>query len=262
MPPLYKVVLFLLVFSPVLLSNSIKAQRVSPGQPQAKPDPKAAASSDKAIDYSQEAFVIEQIKTSYRFEKDGTGQREFGLRVKVQNEGGVENFGQLVFAYSSANEQLEIDNVSVHKPNGSVVTASASDVQDLTGPISREAPVYTDVRQKHVTVRGLGAGDVLKYHVTWRVHTPLAPNHFWLDYDFARKNVIVLDEQLQVDVLATVLSNSKTNQVSSPLSKITIRDVSITGNRRTLSAKIGMTRTPRKRRKRTRMTIQSLRRSR
>ena len=40
-----------------------------------------------------------------------------------------------------------------------VVTAQASAVQDLTAPISRDAPVYTDLRQKHVTVPGLRPGE-------------------------------------------------------------------------------------------------------
>ncbi len=151
-------------------------------------------------DYSQEAFIIEQMKTFFGFEKDGTGRREMSLRAKVLSEAGVESFGQLIFEYSSGNERLDIDHVSVRKADGSVVTASANNVQDLTTPITREAPVYTDLRQKHVTVPGLRPGDVIEYHVVWRLHTPLAPNHFWLEHDFVKKNFIVLDEQLEVSI--------------------------------------------------------------
>ena len=161
---------------------------------------KAQPAKEKDQDYSQEAFVIEKLQTQFRFEKDGTGQREVRLRAKVQSEAGVQGFGQLIFPYSSGNERLEIENVSVHKPDGTVVTAAASDVQDLTAPISREAPIYTDLRQKHVTVPGLRPGDVLEYHVIWHLQTPLALNHFWFDHDFLRKNLIVLDEQLEVNI--------------------------------------------------------------
>ncbi len=68
--------------------------------------PTMGDSKDKPADYSQEAFVIEQIKTLYRYEKDGTYQRELSIRVKVQSDAGVERFGQLIFPYSSANEKL------------------------------------------------------------------------------------------------------------------------------------------------------------
>src|SRR5262249_59935242 len=154
---------------------------------------KAQTAEQKQPDYSQEAYVLEQVKTSYRFEKDGTGQREQSMRVKVQSDAGVESFGQLVFPYSSANEKLDIEQVSVHKPDGSVVTAQASAVQDLTAPISREAPVYTDLRQKHVTVPGLRPGDSLEYLVIWPITTPLAPNHFCFEHEILKQNCICLN---------------------------------------------------------------------
>ncbi|HKZ80019.1 MAG TPA: DUF3857 domain-containing protein [Pyrinomonadaceae bacterium] len=191
------------VFSSIQVTRPVQAQSATQGQLPAKAAEKPTSSPvspERLPDYSQEAFVIESMKMKFRFEKDGTGERELSLRVKVQSDAGVEGFGQLVFAYSSANEKLDIVNVSVRKADGSVVTASANDIQDLTAPISREAPVYTDLRQKHVTVPGLRPGDTLQYHVIWQVHTPLAPNHFWLEHSFITKNLIVLDEQLEVDI--------------------------------------------------------------
>jgi tetratricopeptide (TPR) repeat protein len=172
----------------------------APQRRQEQSDAKAQAAEQKPPDYSQEAYVIERMTTSYRFEKDGTGQREQSLRVKVQSDAGVESFGQLVFPYSSANEKLDIEHVSVRKPDGSEVKAQASAAQDLTAPISREAPVYTDLRQKHVTVPGLRPGDTLEYRVVWRITTPLAPNHFWLEHNFLKGAWIVLDERLEVDI--------------------------------------------------------------
>ena len=183
-------------------SGSTNAQSQSREQPVPKPaTTEKTTAQEKAPDYSQEAIVLEQLKMFYRFEKDGTGQRELSVRVRVQSEAGLERFGQLIFAYSSANENFDVDFLRVRKPDGAVINAAASDIQDLTAPIAREAPVYTDLRQKHVTVRGLRPGDVLEYHVVWRVHTPLAQNHFWLEHDFSNpESIIVLDDQLEVNI--------------------------------------------------------------
>ena len=63
--------------------------------------PAKVAEPDKKRDYSNEAVVIEQLSTVYRFERDGTGQRELNFRAKVQSDAGVERFGQLVFGYTS-----------------------------------------------------------------------------------------------------------------------------------------------------------------
>ncbi len=151
-------------------------------------------------DYSQEAVVIEHLSTAYRYERDGTGRRELSLRVKVQSDAGVERFGQLVFPYSSANEKLEMNYVRVRKADGSVVNATASDIQDLSAPVAREAPVYTDLRQKHITVPGLRPGDQLEYHLVLNMHTAMAPNHFWVEHDFITKGAVVLSDELTVDI--------------------------------------------------------------
>ena len=206
------------------------AKAVSAQTSTSKKQAKSPEATKQKPDYSQEAAVVEQLSTVYRFEPDGTGRRESSLRVKVQSDAGVERFGQLVFAYSSANENLEMDYVRVRKADGAVVNAAVSDIQDLTAPIAREAPVYTDLRQKHVTVPGLRPGDVLEYHMVWNVHTPLAQNHFWLEHDFVTRDLIVLDDQLTVNIPAASKVKLKTEPGFDP----TIRDE---GDRRIYSWK-------------------------
>ena len=82
-----------------------------------------------------------------------------------------------------------------------MVKAGDDAVQDLSAPIEREAPVYTDYRQKHITVPGLRPGEVLEYDMVTVIHTPLAAGQFWTEYEFDKTN-IDLDETLDVDVPA------------------------------------------------------------
>ena len=193
-------------------SGSAPAKTTSP-QDQSKPDEKtpvggaAAKIADlakpgaKAPDYTQESFVIEQMHSHYRFEADGTGRKETTARIRVQSEAGVQQWGQLQEGYNSANERVEIPYVRVLKEDGTVVKAGDDAVQDLSAPIEREAPVYTDYRQKHITVPGLRPGEVLEYDMVTVIHTPLAAGQFWADYEFDKSN-ITLDETLDVDVPA------------------------------------------------------------
>src|SRR3981081_121597 len=161
----------------------------------------AGKPADKKADYSQEAFVIEQLRSSYRFESDGTGRKESIARIRVQSEAGVQQWGQLQVGYNSANERVEIPYVRVLKEDGSIVKAGDDAVQDLSAPVEREAPVYTDYRQKHITVPGLRPGEVLECDMVTVVHTPLAAGQFWTEYNFDQNN-IVLDEQFDVDTQA------------------------------------------------------------
>ncbi|MCI0351805.1 MAG: DUF3857 domain-containing protein [Acidobacteriales bacterium] len=202
MKPLSRI-LILAIFG--LLNYPAAGQSGAENKPDQKPSTTTTAVSgdakapEKARDYSQEGFVYELYRTAARFEKDGTGSREYSARVRVQSEAGVQALGQLVFGYNSANERMEINYVRVRKAIGTVVNASADAVQDLTAPVQREAPVYTDYRQKHVTVSALRPGEILEYKVTATLHTPYAAGHFWFSHDF-EKRVIVLDEQFELNI--------------------------------------------------------------
>ena len=161
--------------------------------------PSTAKTDEKPPDYSEEAYVIESQHTAYRFEDDGRGRKEVTARIRVQTEAGVELLGQLVFGYSSANESVQIPYVRVLKAGGVVVTAPLSAVQDLTAPVAREAPVYTDFHQKHITVPGLRPGEILEYQVVTTIDQPLAPNEFWMEHRFFDSGV-VLDDRLEVNI--------------------------------------------------------------
>jgi tetratricopeptide (TPR) repeat protein len=175
-------------------------------QPPAPPQPTAPPHTP---DYSQEAAIIEQSRSTYRFEKDGTGTRKRSMQIKIQSDAGVQAWGQLVLGFNSANEKIDIEFVRVLKADGTTVTAPLDAVQDLTSPVEREAPVYTDFRQKHVTVAALRPGDTLEFAFTAGTHTALAPGQFWTEYDFARQGA-VLDEQLEIDVPLDVAVKVKT----------------------------------------------------
>ena len=202
---------FFVAFAFLSCTFSIAAQGTSGGQQQPSqiPDVQAeqnpanptADEGDKKTDYSKEGYVIEQIRARYRFENDGTGREERSLRVRVQSEAGVQAWGQLRLGYNSANEKLDIPYVRVLKADGTVVTAGPDAVQDVNGSVVQFAPVYTDYREKHVSVPGLRPGDVLEYQDVKLLHAPLAPGQFWTQYDFVQNN-IVLDERLEIDVPA------------------------------------------------------------
>ena len=58
--------------------------------------------------------------------------------------------GLLPFPYLSSTGNVEVEDVRVTKPNGSVVTTPKDDLQDLTPEIYRDAPMYSDLREKHL----------------------------------------------------------------------------------------------------------------
>ena len=200
--------LFLCVFAIASSSSAQSDKTATPSstaqkaaQATGKPEPKDSTAKPQH-DHSQEAYVIEQYRSLYHFENDGTGRRETIARVRVQSEAGVQQWGQIQFGYNSANERVEIAYVRVIKADGSVVKAGDDAVQDLSAPIEQQAPVYTDFRQKHITVPGLRPGEILEYDIATVVHTALARGQFWADYQFDKTD-INLNEEVDIDVPAS-----------------------------------------------------------
>ena len=156
----------------------------SPSKPQANAD---------------EGAIFERILNRVRFENDGTEVSQTEAVVRVQSQAGVEEFGQLVFGYSSATEKLEVEYVRVRKPDGRVVETPESTAQDFAPDVMREAPMYSDYRQRHISVAALAPGDVLEYRTVTRVLTPLAAGNFWYEYTFP-KGIAVNEDRLELDV--------------------------------------------------------------
>jgi tetratricopeptide (TPR) repeat protein/transglutaminase-like putative cysteine protease len=183
----------LLVFYPVCVAQQLPSPAVSVDSAATSPDQKRASK------YPQEPFVIEKYSTTARYENDGTGERDLNVQILVQSDAGVQQLGELVFGYNSANEQMDVHYVRVRKADGTFVHAGPEAVKEMTASLQRDAPVYTDYKEKHITVPSLRPGDTLEYEITTRLVTPLAPGQFWFSHDF-QKDAIVLDEQLKVDV--------------------------------------------------------------
>jgi tetratricopeptide (TPR) repeat protein len=154
---------------------------------------------DAKPDYSKEAFVIEQDSTRVDFENDGTNTRELTTRVRIQADAGVQHWGVLTFPYESSTQAVDIDYVRVRKPDNSLVLTPADAIQDMPSEISRQAPLYSDLKEKQMAVKGLGVGDVLEFQSHWRTTKPLAPGQFWYAFSFSHDSII-LQQQLEIRV--------------------------------------------------------------
>ena len=106
----------------------------------------------------------------------------------------------------------------MRKPDGTVVVTPDSNVQDMPAEVTRSAPMYSDVHEKHVAVKALGIGDVLEYAVRYRTVKPQVPGQFWYEYNFYKRH-IAKDEELEISV-----PRDKYVKVESPDYKPEIKD--------------------------------------
>jgi tetratricopeptide (TPR) repeat protein/transglutaminase-like putative cysteine protease len=187
--------------------------------------PSASSADDK---YAKEGFIVDQFITRAEFQADGTGSREMTAAVRMQGDSGVQAFAVLSFPYTSDNENVDVDYVRVRKQDGTIVGTPTYNIQDIPAEVTRVAPMYSDVHEKHVTVKALGVGDVLEYRVRYRTTKPEVPGHFWFEHNFTT-GAIVKDELLEI-----VVPRAKYIKVSSPGHEPQIKE---DGDRRTYTWK-------------------------
>src|SRR5580700_12238911 len=100
-------------------SSSIAAQQKDAATAAPQSVAKTAEKKSPPADFSQEPFVIEKYYATARFESDGTGEHDLTARIRVQSDAGVQQLGELVFGYNSANEQMDVRAMRVRKSDGS-----------------------------------------------------------------------------------------------------------------------------------------------
>lgn len=170
--------------------------------------------------FRNEALVFEKSETTYKMLADGTGERDAHVVLRIQSEGAAQKFGVLSFSYASANETPSIKLIRVHKADGTTVDTPTDAAIEMPAEVSREAPLYSDLKEKHVPVRSLAAGDTLEYEVDTHIDKAEAPGQFWGATHFtAPGTLVVLAEILNLQVPA-----DKYVQVWSPNHKPTVAD--------------------------------------
>ena len=157
-----------------------------------------------------ESLVIERKDTKVTWQANGTGTRVITAVIRVEGAPAVEQMAVQRFGYVSGVETLDIDFVRVRKPDGKVVLTPPEDIQDLPSDVSRLAPIYSDVREKHVIVKALSIGDRLEYSLRYAILKPLAVGQISYEHAFT-KRLPVLGEELSL----TIPSQLQVN-VSSP----------------------------------------------
>jgi hypothetical protein len=129
-------------------------------------------------DHSGEGYVYLLDDGVVRFEADGSGARTYRQVVQVFTREAAERWGEQSFSYVSGRERLTLNWVRVVRPNGEVVSAQPSHEQETVAPVTQEAPIYSDMRVRRVSMGGIAPGMLLDYSYTVETVKPVMPGDF------------------------------------------------------------------------------------
>jgi len=113
-----------------------------------------------------------------RLEADGRGSRTYRQVVQVLTREAAERWGEQSFPYVSQRERLTLNWVRVLQPNGRVLSDKPAHEQESIAPVASEAPVYSDVRVRRISIGGIAPGTLLDYSYTVETLKPLTPGDF------------------------------------------------------------------------------------
>lgn len=134
--------------------------------------------------------VVEQLQVVYRFQNDGTGEVIQTARLRILTELGLKLYGAVYLPYSSQLEELHIDYLRTLTAAGKTIPADPSKAMDVTPPITRFAPMFSDVKVRVLVAPQVEVGDAIEYQYTRTIRTPYMPGNFWVKYVLDRVNPI------------------------------------------------------------------------
>ncbi len=159
------------------------------GPQSAKPDP-----------YAAEPLVIERSEREIVVAADGTGTEQQLLVVRVQSDATAKTLGVISLPYASGSQRLVFDSVRVRHPDGTVTETPVADALDLPTEVMRQAPFYSDLKEKQLPVRNLRMGDRLEWRATLTSTKAEAPGRFWGVAGFTGKDRVALAESVTLRV--------------------------------------------------------------
>lgn len=153
-------------------------------------EPAPAQEAPAVAEPSVPGLVIEHYRSSIVVAPDGSFTRDTAAQVRVATSDGLAEAGTLRLPFERDLETLTVRYVRVRKANGTVVETPVNTAIDVPEEITREAPAYTDLYERHINVRGLALGDVIEYDVRSEKR-PLLGGHVTLEEEWLVGEAVV-----------------------------------------------------------------------
>ena len=153
-----------------------QAPAITPaGDPSVKSDTiyRLAADSAKYRDQSTRVLLDDGV---VRLERDGRATETYRQVIQILRPDAVERMAEQSFSWVPGRQTLRVNWVRVVKPDGTVVSAAPTQVQDSDVPAEMSDPVYTDRRVRRMSLSGVAVGTLVDFSVTTEDTVPFPPH--------------------------------------------------------------------------------------
>ena len=159
----------------------------------------SAAANAKASTYADESIVIERSDSIYTFAADGTGFQDRTIVARVQTDAAVRTLGVISVAYAGNSQHVEFLYARVRHPDRSVGESVPTEAIEMPAPVTREAPFYSDLKEKQLPIRSLRVGDTLEWKARITTTKSEAPGQIWGQESFV-DGAVVLAQTIELRI--------------------------------------------------------------
>ena len=147
--------------------------------------------------YPNSDAVIMLDKGVVNVKKNANKSVTVSTRVKVFNKEGRQKFGEVKIAYIADSGQPKLHYIRTITPEGKVLKPDKDAIRDVTPAKLQDYPMYSDVKNKVISMPGLTNGAIIDYSYT------LTPERSFLKDDFSsnwllRSKQPIMDSHYQV----------------------------------------------------------------
>jgi tetratricopeptide (TPR) repeat protein len=174
--------------------------------------PPASPSSSTSPAPTSPDVIYDHYRSTIVVEADGQVTRDTVVRLRTVTTDGVAEAGTLRLPFERDMATLEVHYVRVRKADGTVVETPVATAIDVPSDITRAAPAYTDLYERHINVRGLAVGDVVEYAMR-SLSRPLLAGHFTLgEESFVGEAVVDAEITLSVPTASRFIVKTSSGQ--------------------------------------------------
>lgn len=183
--------LILLVFGLIFSAFTITTLR-STAAPKPASTEELLKGAPTRSDYPDSDGVIMLDKGMVTVKKGGDKSLTINKRIKVFNKQGRQKYGEVTIPYIAKSGQPKLNYIRTITPEGKVVKPDKDDIRNVTPARLQQYPMYSDLKNKVVSMPGLTDGAIIDYSYT------MTPKRFFLKDDFSSGWMFRTDTPVEV----------------------------------------------------------------
>ncbi len=132
-----------------------------------------------AEQYPNAGALVLLHQKDLRVDEQGNWEVEEHLVVKVFNDRGKREFGDIKRRFDQRWERMTVDRARTIKGDGTVIEVPENAKNIITPPELSDATIYANVRQLVVSFPGLEENSIIDYQARLKSERPLGDRFFW-----------------------------------------------------------------------------------